>query len=101
MFALRTSRAPRALLNLSTACVPLIVIVVVFVSQKDSDLAREAIAVITFVLLMAVLGAIIGRMTIHLTISLAMYARLKTLNAQSSLIAAQFLPSLHRAFHPP
>ena len=68
---MRTSRAPRALFKLSIACVPLIVIVAVFVSRNDSQLAREAIAVITFVLLMAVLGAIIGRMTIHLTISLA------------------------------
>ena len=71
VFALRTSRAPRALFRLSIACVPLIVIVAVFVSRKDSQVAREAIAIITFVLLMAVLGAIIGRMTIHLTISLA------------------------------
>jgi hypothetical protein len=71
VFALRTSRAPRALFNLSIACVPLIVIVAVFVSREDSQLAREAIAVITFVLLMAVLGAIVGRMTVHLTISIA------------------------------
>lgn len=71
VFALRTSRAPRALFNLSIACVPLFVIVAVFVSRKDSQAAREAIAIITLVLLIAVLGAILRRMAIHLTISMA------------------------------
>jgi hypothetical protein len=51
--------------------VPLIVIVAVFVARKDSQAAREAFAIITLVLLMAVLGAILRRMAIHLTISIA------------------------------
>ena len=71
VFALRTSRAPRALFRISIACVPLLVIVTVFVSKQDSQAAREAIAVITFVLLTAVLAAILGRMAVHLTISFA------------------------------
>ena len=47
----------------------------VFVSRDDTQFAREAIAAIIFVLLMAVLLAIIRRMTIHLTISLATVLR--------------------------
>ena len=71
VFALRTSRAPRTLFRISIACVPLIVIAAVFVSQKDTDVAREAIAIITLVMLTAVLAAILGRMAVHLTISFA------------------------------
>jgi Ion channel len=72
VFALRTSRAPRRFFHVAIASVPLIVIVSVFVARgEDSQAAREAIAVITFVLLMAVFIAIIGRMAVHLTISMA------------------------------
>jgi hypothetical protein len=71
VFALRTSRAPRAFFQLAIACVPLIVIVAFFVTRHDTQFAREAIATITFVLVAAMLLAIFRRMSIHLTISIA------------------------------
>ena len=69
LFALRTSRASRRIRRVAWICVPTLLIVSFIVAADDSEIGREALSVIVGIVVLAVLVAIVARISVHLTVS--------------------------------
>jgi hypothetical protein len=69
LFTLRTSRAPRRLLKVGAIAVPVLVVAATIIATLDSVVAAEIVSVVSFVLIVCLLGAILRRITVHMTVS--------------------------------
>jgi hypothetical protein len=69
LFALWTSRARHRTMRIAQIAVVVLFLTSLVVASQSSKLAKQAFSVIVCILVLAVLGAIIRRMTTHLTVS--------------------------------